>query len=394
MKNFCFPTLSLLTLLLVVVGADSTLAIDIVLREKVTPVKSVVILGDIADIDGVNYADLQRLKLTPLWLAPPVGETRYVTPRQVFDVLVSRGYPATELNVTGAEKLAIGWSDKSAAADTTANASQAAPRTGTQPQIGFRAVSSAPVGPTRAERRQMAQVTAMKVEELKQEVLAAAVEYIETQTGLFGLVDVELELPSRYVDLLMLRSGGISFEGGRNPWFGRQTLSLIFDTTNGPMKLSLPIAAYDMTPVAVVKRPIARGQLITAADVAIEPPAHDARMASGQTRIYQLDDALGKEANRAYGLGDLLTIESCLQPKMIERNALVEMIASGGGIVVRRQAKALTDGRLGDVMEVELLDGSRDRLVGRVVGANKLATVGSSLSSPSPVPGQAAAGYR
>jgi hypothetical protein len=60
--------------------------------------------------------------------------------------------------------------------------------------------------------------------------------------------------------------------------------------------------------------------------------------------------------------------------------------------VIRRQCKSTGDARLGDVVEVELLD-SKQRLVARVMGPGKLATLGSSLSnstSPNPAP----AGYR
>ncbi|QDU57446.1 flagellar basal body P-ring formation chaperone FlgA [Aeoliella mucimassa] len=394
MNNIRHITGTLLTLLLLALSANTASGVDIMLREKVTPVKSVIVLGDIADVQNGSYAQLQRLKLTPLWVAPPVGEVRHVTPRQVFDALVSRGYQTGDLNVAGAPRVMIGWQEK---AVEPVKETQSLPTTSAPPRrsIGY---TAGPVTgsytPPKTQARQQVGLTAVEQEQLNQEAKQAVVEYLEAQTGLYGLVEVDLELPKRYAELIAQRSGKLVISGGREPWIGRQTISLEFTTDRGPLKLSLPVASYDMTPVLVAIRPIDRGQLITAADVAVQTPVHKARISAGQTKIYRIEEALGKEASRSFRADDLVTMESCLQPTMVERNALVEVIASGGGITVRRQAKALGAARLGDVIEVELLDGSREKLVGRVVGANKLATIGTPLSSPSPVPGQATAGYR
>ena len=162
----------------------------------------------------------------------------------------------------------------------------------------------------------------MEQEQLNQEATQAVVEYLEAQTGLYGLVEVDLELPKRYAELIAQRSGKLVISGGRDPWIGRQTISLEFTTDRGPLKLSLPVASYDMTPVLVAIRPIDRGQLITAADVAVQTPVHKARISAGQTKIYRIEEALGKEASRSFRADDLVTMESCLQPTMVERNAL------------------------------------------------------------------------
>lgn len=142
--------------------------------------------------------------------------------------------------------------------------------------------------------------------------------------------------------------------------------------------MTLSATVYDTTPVLVAKRAIARGQMLTAADVAITNPPRDARVPAGRVRIYSLDEVLGKEAGRAIRAGEVVTAEACLAPQMIERGAIVSIVSAGGGIVVRRQAKAISDARYGEVTEVELLD-SRERLVARVVGQGELATLGSSL---------------
>ncbi|WP_425400520.1 flagellar basal body P-ring formation chaperone FlgA [Aeoliella sp.] len=375
--------IALATFIAMMVDGSRALAADIVLREKVTPVKSVISLGDIADIRGASEAQQQRLALVPLWVAPPVGEKRFVTTEQVREVLKSRGYAATALNVYGAPRVAIGWDDKPRSEQAEVDQPTAEPSPIASNSMGFRVPST--VGPLdavpTATRRDPLFLSAEQQDQFTDQVRDAVVRYLEDQTGKIGLVDVEFKLPRRHGELLAKQQGEVVASGGRSPWFGRQLLELSFDSEKGTLKLPLNVTVYDQTPVLVAKRPLARGQLITAADVAIETPPHDARVSSNHTMIYSLEEALGHEAARAIREGDVVTDEMCLPPLMISRNEIVEVVSASGGISIRRQVKALSDARQGEVTEVQLLD-SRERLVARVVGPGQLATLGSTLATP------------
>ncbi len=369
-------TASLLALLL----GELALSADIVLREKVTPVKSVVSLGDIADIQATSIAERQRLALTPLWVAPPFGEQRFVTAQQVFDILVNRGYNPAEINMYGAPRVAIGWQTPAVVGGTDAKSSPTTTRNlPATNSMGFRVpVASSLPAPAEVPKRDPIFLSAVEREQLADQVREAVITYIEDHTGQLGLIDVDFALPQRHCDLLSLQTTEVTVSGGQSPWTGRQALTLDFESEKGPLKLALPVQVYDTTPVLVAKRAVARGQMLTAANVAIERPSRETRVPSGRALVYSLDEALGKEAGRAIRPGDVVTAEDCLAPQMVKRNAVVTIVSAGGGIVVRRQAKALTDARYGEVTEVQLLD-SRERLVGRVVGQGELATLGSPL---------------
>lgn len=353
---------------------------DIVLRDKITPVKSVVALGDIADIQATSVAERQRLALTPLWVSPPVGEQRFVTAQQVLDILVNRGFKAAGLNMYGASRVAIGWEqprdEQRQAESPVASTEQDLPATNS---MGFRVPTATTLSkPAQHTKRAPIFLSAVQRQQLAEQVREALTVYLEDQTGKIGLIDVDFRLPQRQSDLLSLQTSDVTVSGGSAPWTGRQSFTIEFDSDKGPLKLTLNASVFDTTPVLVARRPLTRGQLITAADVAIQSPPRDARLPAGRVPIYTLDEALGKEAGRAIREGQLVTTDVCLAPKMIERGEIVRVTSAGGGITARRDAKALQDARYGDVTEVELLD-SRQRLVGRVVGQGQLATLGSSL---------------
>lgn len=374
----------------------TSLSADIVLRQKVTPVKPVIVLGDIADIRTGDIAERQRLALVPLWVAPPFGEQRFVTPQQVQSILASRGYAAAGLNIYGASTVAIGWDPtaKKEAENESSNQAAASSSEIAGNSMGFRVprrgkFSSLPV----AKARKPVFLSELQRKQLADQVREAAVAYLEDQTGKFGAIEVDFNLPRRTSDLLSLQTSEVTITGGRAPWFGRQSLSVTFDSEQGPVEKSLSVIVYDTTPVLIAKRPIARGQLLTAAVVSIETPSRDARRSSREATIHSLEEAIGKEASRAIREGDIVTAQMCLQPLMISRNEIVQIISSGGGIVIRRQAKALADARKGEVAEVELLDSDK-RLVARVVGPGQLATLGGTAFGGGSSPAGPTASYR
>lgn len=368
---------------------------DIVLRQKVTPVKSVITLGDIADIQGASVAAHQRLLLTPLWVAPPVGERRYVTSQQVYDILVNRGFEPAELNIYGAPRVTIGWdyptedTQPGDLAVTTAKQGSSA-----ADSMGYRVpVITAGATPSVVANQSQATVSESERQQLASRVRSLLTAHFEQQSGKLDLFEVALELSRRQADLLSLQTSEVVVRGGQSPWSGRQSVSLHFSTEQGPVELPLSVQVYDTTPVLVTKRPIARGQMLTGADVAIESPPRGVHVPTGRPLVYSLEEAIGKEAARSIREGEVVTADMCLAPQMVERNEIVTIVAGGGGIVIRRQAKALTDARHGDVVEVQLLD-SRERLVGRVVGPGQLATLGSTRSSRTADGKRQAAMYR
>jgi len=368
--------------LLAIFGSSDLLAIDIVLRQKIVPTKSVVVLGDIADIHADGERETRRLALTPLWPVPADGEQRFVTAREVRDQLVQHGYESADLHFYGASQVAIGWkADRSTthAGNRGLTRAMRQPRAGgstlpTPSGTGFRSGSTTSGSGTLLNRLQKTRhfLTAVQRDSLKDQVHEALIAYLEAATGKPGTIDAEFQLPTRHGNLLALQTTELTISGGRGPWLGRQALMVEFQSEAGPQKLPLRANVWDTTPVVMARRAISRGQLLTAADLVVRSPRHDTQRLLGRVQLYSLEEALGKEASRSIQAGENVTADACLAPMMIDRSQIVTVLSAGGGIVVRRQAKALAKARQGEMAEVELI-GTKERLAARVVGPGRLA---------------------
>jgi flagella basal body P-ring formation protein FlgA len=100
--------------------------------------------------------------------------------------------------------------------------------------------------------------------------------------------------------------------------------------------------------VALASAGVARGEALTAAnihsDIAWTPPSADA---------VPLDAALGMVARRTLRAGQRLTRGDVESPVVVRRGDLVVVRSLAGAIVVRVEARALEDGRVGDVIRFQ-----------------------------------------
>ena len=365
--------------------SSHAIAVEIVLKQKIAPVKSTVTLGDIADIRAANGEDAHELALTTLWPAPPIGEQRFVSDRQVRDALVSHGFDDSELIFSGASRVAIGHVSTQAQGATDPRGLTRSPvvrpvvddaDVPSQARTGFRVPRDWDTPrPNTTLNSVAASVSRI---DLERQMRAEAIAYLEMVTGTQGVLEIEFKLPARSLELQAVVSGEFIIVGGRAPWTGRQKLLIEYSSDLGTQQVPLYVDVFDTTPVLIATRPIARGQLLTAADVAVQTPPRSTRLASGRVPFYTLDGALGQEASRVIRAGEIVTADVCLPPMMIERGEIVTVLSAGGGISIRRNAKALSNARQGDVAEVELLN-SRERLAARVVAPGELAMLGGGV---------------
>ena len=363
------------------IAAAESVGTEIRLREKIAPVGNLIRLGDIADVSDANSATARQLKLVPLWPAPPVGERRVVSDRDVRNVLVARGYEASQLQFRGSSRVTIGWAAPAPVRTTPVSngnstlAAQPTPQPASRSQAsGFRAPNTYSSSATTRPRAATVspQLQAAFVEQVK----SAVVDYVQQQSGHTRTLDATVQLTSRQYSLLAEQTGDLTVSGGRSPWLGRQSIAVEIPTATGVKKLHVNAMVFDTTPVLMLTRPIARGDTITAADCALRTPDAKTRMPIGKKPVYLLEEAIGKEAGRALRVGDVLTVQDCLAPMVIERGEIATVSTGGGGIVIRRHVRATKDARIGELTEVELLD-RRETLLARVVGPGELTILGS-----------------
>jgi flagella basal body P-ring formation protein FlgA len=122
--------------------------------------------------------------------------------------------------------------------------------------------------------------------------------------------------------------------------------------------------------VLVTKTALARNQVITAADVALE-----SRTLTASDRPLTVPEmAVGQRTITALPAGAVLTAAALETAPVVSRNALVRVTAACGALLVTVQAVACEDGALNAVIRVRNLD-SKAEFYARVVGPGRLVAV-------------------
>ena len=124
------------------------------------------------------------------------------------------------------------------------------------------------------------------------------------------------------------------------------------------------------TDIPVLTQSVPRGEIVSAADVAIEKV--EIRSDFDHIIVDQVD-IIGKQAKRALRAGQPLRFSQLMHPILIERGQEVTLVSGLAGVEVRMQGKALVSGAAGDRVLVANERSGR-RLEG-IVNSNGTVTV-------------------
>jgi flagella basal body P-ring formation protein FlgA len=144
------------------------------------------------------------------------------------------------------------------------------------------------------------------------------------------------------------------------------------------------VVAADSARIAVAARPIARGEVITAADV--EMRSLDAAPPTGRRAgVNSVEQIAGMEAKQAIQMGDVIYVDQVQSPLLVKRGEEITVVSQSGGIRVRTIARARQDGGRGQLVQVESLE-SKEKYDARVVGLREAAvfTATNPVSTRSP----------
>ncbi|MBX3424995.1 MAG: flagellar basal body P-ring formation protein FlgA [Pirellulales bacterium] len=309
--------------------AGSAAAAEIALRERCLPAGPVVRLGDLADVAAAGPAELDELITTPLAPAPAPGVVRYLRASEVRDLLVLRGVDVSRLRFGGAPGVEIGSAPESA-------------------------TSSVPL------------VRTNDVEAVKAEVEQRIVEYLVAKTG-HDLWRVEATGDAQFWSVLSFAAAEARVAGGDAPWTGRQKFLLAARAGDAPTAVLTRVTRQEL--VVVAQRPIARGELIRAADVEIQPVDNAVPAAA----VRNLAEVVGKESATNIAVGTMVMSGAVRAPIVVRRGELVTVTARTGGITARTVAVAQQDGAAGELVLVESGAKQRKRrFTARVTGYREL----------------------
>lgn len=330
----------LLTPLAVLVLGTSVHGAQLTLRPQVKLGASIVLLGDVVDIVAASDAERQELAAIPLVPAPAPGSQQFLSVAQIRDLLAAAGVNTGTLQFTGAAAVAI----NSAAVDVP----QAAPST---------IAAAAPLDEATAA----------------DQLTAAIVEYLRQQSG-HDMWDVELVPNEKLIDASRSLGAQLTIAGGQAPWTGRQRFEV-----KGP-GLARPLLAYAKVErrqfVVFAVRPIAVGDFVRATDVELRSYSGNVSTRAAAS----LDAVIGKEATQAIRPETIVLSNQVRSPLLVRRGERVSVRARAAGVLVRTYATAQQDGSLGDLIQVQAIEG-RERYAARVAGLRELEVFAAGTSA-------------
>ncbi len=151
---------------------------------------------------------------------------------------------------------------------------------------------------------------------------------------------------------------------------GRGTVAVAC-TGPQPWRLFVPVRAVNTVPVVVLRRGVQRGEVLEAADLAVEP-----RSSATLPHEYVLrpEDAVGSAVRRTIPAGAVLVPGALERATLVERGALVTLVSAGGAVLVRGQGIALESAGANERVRVRTASG---RIVEGTVSRTGEVRVGS-----------------
>jgi flagella basal body P-ring formation protein FlgA len=129
--------------------------------------------------------------------------------------------------------------------------------------------------------------------------------------------------------------------------------------------------AVETNEAAVVTRPIARGDVLRASDIAVE---RRPRTQVSSDTVRDVQGAIGLAARQAMKPGQVIRRGDLAKPELVHRNEPVIMIFEQPGLTLTLRGKALDSGAEGDTVNVVNLQ-SKKTLQGIVSGSGKVTIV-------------------
>jgi flagella basal body P-ring formation protein FlgA len=123
-----------------------------------------------------------------------------------------------------------------------------------------------------------------------------------------------------------------------------------------PWKIYVPVHVALLEQVVINRRPLVRGQTITAGDVLLDEVDTSGLHQAFFTRI---SDVVGLRSKRAVNAGSTLHAGMLERARLVRRGSQVQILALADGLQVRMRGKALADGGRGDRIRVKNLNSGR-----------------------------------
>jgi flagella basal body P-ring formation protein FlgA len=371
--------------LAIAVGAacKATAAVDVRLRERIAPHGAVVRLGDVAEIATVDRQQARQLGSLPLMPAPAPGTERFLRTREIQDMLSAQGVDVGGLRFAGAEQVVIAAAD---GAGSSVNDEIRRKETRIVERVTPMNRHAAILAGAVTEQRPPVQLDESRVKELRERMASIVANYLNGKTGKVQQWKIECDLADLELGRLNAAVSTPVCTGGSDPWIGRQRFTVSFKTADGPVQLPV-VAEISPPPVAAVVaiRSVARGEVVTAADVELRLVDAPSKAAGQRVAADSAEKLIGMQTRQAIQADDIVYTDQVQARVLVKRGDVITVTSRSGGIRVRTSGRAMHDAAQGELVQVESL-GSREKYDARVVGPREAAVYAMSRpEAPQPV---------
>ena len=360
--NRQFPFIVTLMLAGLVVALPCDAAI-IRLRRTAEVDSSLIRLGDIAEVYAESAEADAKLKGTSLQPAPLAGTSIRLTVSEIQSQLSMRGVAAGTLEMEGSSVVLVSRKRKPL---SPAKPKVIHPGPSTRPQPST-AETPKPVRKTVSRRPLPSELSASDFR-LAQDVVENLVQhYLDQAAPHWGTPKITpLLATSDAPRILKGRHGNLQILNGRMIDDEHFLLTLaVPETPTKVDQVGVKVRIMRRPRIYVPVRTVSKGEVLQKQDLA-QIETDDAR-----NGITDPAEIVGRQAVQPLRSGKAIRANQLKQPVLIKRGETVQVISRSGFVRVRAFFIANRDGRLGETIPLEALDG-KERLLATVTGRLKV----------------------
>ncbi|MCM2370452.1 flagellar basal body P-ring formation chaperone FlgA [Aporhodopirellula aestuarii] len=332
-------------------------------RESITLHGSLIRLKDVIRPLEPNLVAWQRLADSTIGLMPVDGSDAKISRDRLAQLIARAEATPSRIKIYGPETIVV----RQSSAPLTANAPKII-RTGYSSEQGSASVEIEPM--SGSETIDDADIDHELVERLQQYVLAT----IRNQfRDIYESFEIEITFDPEQLDQLKETQGvrHLSFVDEVPAWSHEMVDPVVVRARihgRAVREDCKGIANLTLKPypgVVTARQSLQRGQRVSAGDLHYQPYSNKGISLPADV-VRRPEDIIDMEVVGLIRGGVPLSQSGFAPPRVIRRGDLLEVQVGGGGIRVTTAAKSLSDGAIGDLIEIETLSPKR-RLLAKVV---------------------------
>ncbi len=373
-------------LALVLLITTSAEAAIIRLKSNAMVENAIVRLEDVAEVFEEDAGTLSRLKAVTIEPAPIPGAQRKLSLQLITDRIRAHSIDLSSIEFSGRTVVLVGRKARAAQARKKAATESVAVEAEPQKVTVSKPVEAEikpikqvadeqPAKPQVVQANRHLKLTAKEMRDAEKLVYELVREYLTEHATNWGTPRITAHVPTYLVPkLLDAPVGGLRIRSGKP--LNATTFSLEVEIKNEFGKTEVITVTADVIkrPKAVVTtRALPAGHVLQASDLRLE------EVDAVQREATEFEQVLGKETKSKLGVGQRVLIESITEPTLIRRGDKIKGEVVVGTIRVVQEFKALKDGRLNDVIDMETIPGPGapknerpERRQGTVVGNKQI----------------------